>query len=153
MPQPTPVRADGALRTAVVTSSLGVLAVAVLRLALARSWVGAGQLLPWAAAVLVAGACCLVVAASRTAVLAARGLAAGGAVLSLVGGADGVGLAAGLALLATVGHPACERPDADPDPPTQVLDDAATTTRELPSVRLTQELPAVPAGGRREDAP
>ena len=79
VPGRVPGSTDGALRTAVVTSSVGVLAVAVLRLALARSWVGTGELLPWAAALLVAGSAALVLSPDRTAVLAARGLAAGGA--------------------------------------------------------------------------
>ena len=141
MSYPAPARTDGALRTAVVTSSVGVLAVCVLRLALARAWVG-GQVLPWASAVLVAVGCSLVVGTTRTAVLAARGLAAAGALAAFVSGADGVGLAAGLALLATVGHPACAPEGA------ATSADAAATTRELPSVRVTQELPPVPASAR-----
>lgn len=147
VPGRVPGGTDGALRTAVVTSSVGVLAVAVLRLALARSWVGAGELAPWAAALLVAGAACLVVSPSRTAVLAARGLAAAGALAALVTASHGVGLAAGLALLATVGHPACERAGS-PVPLRPPAPDDVTTTRELPSVRVTQEIPAVPAGVR-----
>ena len=139
VPGRVPGRTDGALRTAVVASSVGVLAVAVLRLALARSWVGAGELLPWAAALLVAGSAALVLSPDRTAVLAARGLAAGGALVALLASSHGVGLAAGLALLATVGHPACECTPAPDD---------VTATRELPSVRVTQEIPVVPHRAR-----